>query len=185
MLTNPSAVHTVEFRGVQALYDLAPGDRTAQMLGFTMCSATVSVYSRPEELSPRESSCVMLRSLGLPRATIAQTMGLSTDTVITHLNRSYRNLGVTGMSALPHYLLAKDHFRIDQYGDPLYISPAERRVIQTGISGATNAQIAQQLGLSPPTVRHHWANAAARNQANNREVLIMRELLSGVMVEVD
>src|SRR5437016_14044114 len=53
-----------------------------------------------QPLTPRESEVAALASTGLPSATIAERLVVSTRTVETHLQRAYVKLGVTSRPEL-------------------------------------------------------------------------------------
>jgi DNA-binding NarL/FixJ family response regulator len=54
----------------------------------------------PQPLTPREQEVADLACKGLPSATIAQRLVLSTRTVETYLQRAYAKLGVTSRPEL-------------------------------------------------------------------------------------
>jgi len=69
---------------------------------------------RTLKLSERESEVVVLLAQGLRNQEIAAALGLSEDTVKTHLKRAYRKLGVRNRAQATSVVLRDSSFRSDR-----------------------------------------------------------------------
>jgi DNA-binding NarL/FixJ family response regulator len=61
------------------------------------------------------------------------------------------------------------------------VTPRESQVLQALATGATNAQIAQQLGVSRGSIKHYLAVMYARFQVTTRTELVIRALELGLI----
>ena len=66
------------------------------------------------KLTERESEVIVLLAQGLRNREIAHTLGLSDDTVKTHLKRAYRKLGVANRAQATNVALRDPAFRVER-----------------------------------------------------------------------
>ncbi len=61
------------------------------------------------------------------------------------------------------------------------VSPVEARILAAAARGATTAQIAREIGLTPDGVNYHLARLSRRWRVPNRTALVARAYATGVL----
>jgi DNA-binding NarL/FixJ family response regulator len=116
-------------------------------------------------LSAREYEVLYGKTCGLSHATLGEILGLSTNTVRTHLGEIFDKISPRVRSseevatfipmderdvyAMSFYRIRPDGFLEDK------LSPAQQKVCDLQIAGLTRQEIALEKGLSDSTVRTH------------------------------
>jgi DNA-binding NarL/FixJ family response regulator len=125
----------------------------------------------PVRFSPLEREIMRLVSEGLTNGEIAVRVHLSQDTVKQHTRALYARLGVSGRASAVDLVRRLGVLPAQRTGR---ISPREHEVLRVLATGATNAEIARRLGLSPHTVKQHTCSIYRKLGARNRAQAAMR-----------
>jgi DNA-binding CsgD family transcriptional regulator len=136
-----------------------------------------SSHPAPIRFSPLDREILRLAAEGLTNAEIGARVHLSRDTVKQHTRALYARLGVPGRAGAVN--LARRLQAIP--GQPAArISPREHDVLRVLATGATNAEIARRLGLSPHTVKQHTCSIYRKLGARNRAQAAVRIPRTGI-----
>jgi two-component system response regulator DesR len=135
----------------------------------------------PIRFTPLDREILRLAADGLTNAEIGTRVHLSRDTVKQHTRALYARLGVRGRAGAVH--LARQLSAIP--GQPgARISPREHDVLRVLATGATNAEIARRLGMSPHTVKQHTCSIYRKLGARNRAQAAVRIPRMGIPQDV-
>jgi len=115
------------------------------------------------DLSPREHEVLEALLDGAQTAEIAAELGLSAVTVRRHVSGVLRKLGGSSREAL---LLARATPAPGRDGAPL--TAREQQVLRLAASGWGNRAIADELFITPSTVKNHLTRIMAKLGARNR-----------------
>jgi len=126
--------------------------------------------------SPLEREILRLVGEGLTNAEIAGSVHLSPDTVKHHTRLLYQRLGVHGRAGA---VAATRRLGALPPQQARRVSPREHDVLNLLATGATNAEIARRLGLSPHTVKQHTCSIYRKLGARNRAQAALRVPLAG------
>jgi DNA-binding NarL/FixJ family response regulator len=124
-------------------------------------------------LHPLDREILRLAAEGRTNQEIGALVHLSPGTVKQHTRALYRRLGVESRAGAVH--VARELGVIPRPdGAALTVSPRERDVLAVLATGATNAEIAGRLGLSPHTVKQHTRSIYRKLGVRNRAEAAMR-----------
>jgi DNA-binding NarL/FixJ family response regulator len=125
----------------------------------------------PVRFSPLDREILRLVAEGLTNAEIGPRVHLSQDTVKQHTRALYARLRVPGRAGAVDVARRLGALPSQPTGR---ISPREHDVLRVLATGATNAEIARRLGLSPHTVKQHTSSIYRKLGARNRAQAAMR-----------
>jgi two-component system response regulator DesR len=125
----------------------------------------------PVRFTPLDREILRLAALGYTNPEIGARVHLSRDTVKQHTRVLYARLGVRGRAGAVH--VARQLGAIPPQPEGR-VSPREQDVLRALATGATNAEIARRLGLSPHTVKQHTCSIYRKLGARNRAQAAVR-----------
>jgi DNA-binding NarL/FixJ family response regulator len=126
-----------------------------------------------EGLSPRERDVALLMAQGQSNAMIAAELFLSPHTVRMHVSRVLQAFGAptrAGVAAILHGPVV-DAAELSELGLPA-LTTRQADVLARIATGASNRQIASELGIRVTTVEKHLAAIMQRWDASSRTALI-------------
>lgn len=159
-------------RGLRVL--VAESDRTGHGAVRRSASAALAASGRRlppvagsgwSALSPRETEIARAIISGLDLGEIAAALFVSPATVRIHVSRVLCAFGVPTRIGL---LAAVGEGRIPPTASPIPLSPRQDEVARLVATGATNQQIAEELGISVKGVEKHVGDILVRWRAGSR-----------------
>lgn len=152
-------------------------ERQAIAIGYSGGAAVFSLEN--DLLSRNEKLAAAYAAVGLDNPAIGDRLGLATDTIKTHLRRTYSKLDVEARAGLLDRMLAadNDHVMLIQKPSPKSpideLSGRELQVADLVSKGMSNKEIADRLDLSHLTVKSHLARIGESRKmgSSNRSLL--------------
>jgi len=158
-------------RELRLAYDLLEGagalafaQRAETELVATGGHARARAPDTRDELTPQEKQIATHAASGETNAEIAAQLFISPHTVAYHLRKVYAKLGIGSRSQLA----TLDEALPDPTDE---LTAQEDRIARLAAEGASNAEIAAQLAISPHTVAYHLRKVFAKLDVASRDEL--------------
>jgi DNA-binding CsgD family transcriptional regulator len=158
-------------RELRLAYDLLEGagalafaQRAETELVATGGHARARAPDTRDELTPQEKQIATHAASGETNAEIAAQLFISPHTVAYHLRKVYAKLGIGSRSQLA----TLDEALPDATDE---LTAQEDRIARLAAEGASNAEIAAQLAISPHTVAYHLRKVFAKLDVASRDEL--------------
>lgn len=153
-----------------ALHRILSVDPDAVVVSITTTEAAIDLCRRMLDARPN-IRCLVLASWPEDEAFVqAVLLGAAGIVRRERLVEDLRDPAASGLRDQARSLI--DHHRVDRVADVLSVlTDQQREVAYRVISGATNSEIAADLGLSPHTVRNYISRIMTRIGTRNRTEL--------------
>lgn len=141
--------------------------------------AEVTIDEPPYAATISRQKSLILATLGLSNQQISRALGLSVQTVKTHLRKGFSDHGYTTRTDIAIDFLRSGYYKIATYGEEIRMSKREEDVAKRVALGQSYSSISKDLCISVETVKTHAKRVMQRNEFSCREHLSMALLLSG------
>ena len=153
---------------------------------FVVALRNDTVAKDPRALTPREEQVAQHVGLGRSNRETAYALGISVETIVTHLRRALRKLRCDDRSDLVR-LMRRGQYELGLTGEDdevaflveeqrprssPHLTPAEGEVLEGIRQGMSNAQIAKMRGCSIKTVANQVGSILAKTNAPSRYALM-------------
>jgi DNA-binding NarL/FixJ family response regulator len=125
-------------------------------------------------LSPRERDVLALLLEGLDNPAIAEHLHISPHTARMHVSRILAAYGAPSRLTLARRVAAESADPAAGAAAYAELTPRQRAVVAEAVGGATNADIADRLGIATRTVEKHVSDAMQRWGVTTRVGLVVR-----------